>query len=340
VIKEAIGTLVAGRSLTREEAALVMAEIMDGQATPAQLGSFLTTLRMKGETTEEIIGFASVMRARAVPVFYREPVIDIVGTGGDGAGTFNISTAAAFVAAGAGLRVAKHGNRAASGQCGSADVLEALGVKIELGAAGVQRCLDEVGIGFLFAPVFHPAMKFAAGTRREIGIRTVFNVLGPLVNPAGAQYLVVGVAGTATGEQVAPALRHLGARHALVVYGLDGIDEISIAGPSEVWEVGEAGLSRSQVSPEEFGFTAAPRKAIAGGTPAENAVILRAVLGGERSPRRDVVLMNAAAALMASEKAGTFREGAKLAAQAVDSGRALEKLERLIELSGRLGGAR
>ena len=246
--------------MTVDEAAQVMEEIMEGKATPAQLGAFLTALSIKGETADEIAGLASVMRAKAIQVKVDGPVLDIVGTGGDGLNTFNISTAAAFVAAGAGIKVAKHGNRAATSQCGSADVLEKLGVKIDLNAEQVQKCIQEVGIGFMFAPAFHPAMKYAAGPRREIGIRTVFNILGPLTNPAHAEYQVIGVPSVELAEKIVPALIHLGAKHALVVHGLNGMDEISITGQTHlIWEVknGNWLSSDAELSPEDFGLNKA-----------------------------------------------------------------------------------
>lgn len=334
MIREAIQSLVDRRSLSTEEAASVMEEIMSGEATPAQIGAFVTALRLKGETVDEIVGLAKTMRAKAIHISVNVLVVDTCGTGGDGLHTFNISTAAAFVAAGAGLKVAKHGNRAASSQCGSADVLEALGVKIDLNAEQVKKCLEEVGIGFMFAPIFHPAMKYAAAPRREIGIRTVFNILGPLTNPAGAEYQVIGVPDKKTAEKIALVLCRLGAKHALVVHGLNRMDEISIAGRSAVWEVrnGEL-LPVYRVSPEDFGFGRAPTKSIVGGTPRENAEIIRSILGGEKSPRRDVVLMNAAAVLLAGDKAGTLQQGTELAREAIDSSRALQKLERLVKFS-------
>ena len=255
MIKEAIGTLVEGKSFSFEEASGAMEEIMSGEATPAQIAAFLTALRIKGETADEIAGLASVMRAKATPVKISGPAIDIVGTGGDGSGSFNISTAAAFVAAGAGLKVAKHGNRAMSSQCGSADILEALGVKIDLGPEGVAECIEKVGIGFMFAQVFHPAMKYAAPVRREIGIRTVFNILGPLTNPARVEHMLLGVPSEELGNKIAAVLYRLGTKHALVVHGQDGLDEISISGKSLVWDVTEDKLSPPyEVSPESFGF--------------------------------------------------------------------------------------
>lgn len=311
---------------------------MSGEATPAQIASFITALRIKGETVDEIAGLASVMRARAIPVAVTPPVVDTCGTGGDNCSTFNISTAAAFVAAGAGLKVAKHGNRAMTSHCGSADVLEALGVKIDLGAEAVTECLETVGIGFMFAPLFHPAMKHAAVPRREIGIRTIFNILGPLTNPARAESQVIGVPSEELGSKIASVLHRLGTRHSLVVHSLDGMDEISISGKSLIWEVDEHKLSPPyEVSPQLFGFKSASLAEIKGGTPEENARILHRILSGEKGPWRDVVVVNAAAALLAGNRASDLKEGARLAEEAVDSGRALEKLEALVKLSQSLG---
>jgi len=338
MIKEAINTLVSGHSLDFEQAAGVMAEIMSGEATPAQIAAFVTALRIKGETVDEIAGLASVMRAKAVPVKVAPPLIDTCGTGGDNCASFNISTAAAFIAAGAGLRVAKHGNRAMTSHCGSADVLEALGVKIDLGAGAVAKCLEEVGIGFMFAPIFHPAMKHAAAPRREIGIRTVFNILGPLTNPARAESQVIGVPGEELGHKMAAVLHRLGTKHSLVVHSRDGMDEISLGGPSLVWEVDENKVSPPyEVSPRHFGFKEADLAEVRGGTPEENARMLRDILDGAKGPGRDVVVMNAAAAILAGNRAPDLKEGARLAEEVIDSGRAQEKLEGLVKLSQSLG---
>lgn len=349
MIKEAIALLVSGHSLSMEQAELVMNEIMTGEVTPAQFGAFVTALRLKGETVDEIAGLAKVMRSKAIPVTVDEPVVDTCGTGGDNLSTFNISTTAAFVAAGAGVKIAKHGNRAMSSQCGSADVLEALGVKIDLNAQQVEKCLKEVGIGFMFAPLFHPAMKYAAAPRREIGIRTVFNVLGPLTNPARARYQVIGVSGRELAEKIALALYRLGAKHALVIHGLNGMDEISITGRSMIWEVDAddelLAVFPYYVSPEEFGFKKAPVKIVKGGTPVENAEIIHRVLTGEKGPRRDVVVMNAGAAIAVGKEAiecsgkigaRGLKEGIRFAEEAIDSGKALEKLNQLIEFSQRV----
>jgi anthranilate phosphoribosyltransferase len=338
MIKEAINSLVSGNSLSFEQAAAVMEEIMSGEATPAQIAAFITALRIKGETVDEIAGLASVMREKAVPVKARPPVIDTCGTGGDNCSSINISTAAAFIAAGAGLKVAKHGNRAMTSCCGSADVLEALGVKIDLSAEAVAECLEKVGIGFMFAPIFHPAMKHAAGPRREIGIRTVFNILGPLTNPARAEFQVIGVPSQELGHKIAAVLHRLGTKHSLVVHSLDGMDELSISGKSVLWEVNEQGvLPLSEVDPARFGFKKTAISEIRGGTPEENAAILRRVLSGEKGPGRDVVVLNAAAALYAGNRASDLREGVRLAEATIDNGQAREKLEGLITLSNKLG---
>jgi anthranilate phosphoribosyltransferase len=336
MIKEAISTLVSGQSLTFEEAEGAMSEIMSGEATPAQIAAFVTALRIKGETADEIAGLASVMRDKATPVKISGPAIDIVGTGGDGSGSFNISTAAALVAAGAGLKVAKHGNRAASSACGSADVLEALGVRIDLGAEAVARCIETIGIGFMFAPVFHPAMKHAAVPRREIGIRTVFNILGPLTNPARVQHMVLGVASETLGEKMAEVLHRLGIKHSLVVHG-SGLDEISGNGSSLIWELNGNKISAPyEISPESFGLKKSSLEEIKGDTPQANAAAMRRIFGGEEGPRRHVVVMNAAAALVAGDMTNDFKKAARLAEEAIDSGRAGEKLNRLVELSQKL----
>ena len=333
MIREAIDTLVSGQSLTMEQAAAVMNEIMVGEATPAQFGAFVTGLRLKGETVEEIAGMARVMRERAVPVAVSEPVVDTCGTGGDASGSFNISTTAAFVVAGAGLKVAKHGNRSMSSICGSADVMEALGVRIDLGAEQVQKCLEEVGIGFMFAPNFHPAMKYAAAPRREIGIRTVFNILGPLTNPAGAKAQVLGVAEGSLTMKMAQVLELLGCHHALVVHGEDGLDEITPGGRTTVCELKEGTINSYSLAPEDLGFRRATRESLKGGSAQDNADLLRRVLEGEKGPRRDIVLMNAAAAIVAGDRAANLEEGIEIAKEAIDSRKALEKLEGLIGIS-------
>ncbi len=333
MIKEAIDTLVSGNSLSMEQAAGVMKEIMEGEATPAQFGAFVTALRLKGETVQEIAGMARAMREKATPVAVSGPVVDTCGTGGDASQTFNISTTAAFVVTGAGAKVAKHGNRGMSSGCGSADVLDALGVKIDLGAKEVERCLEEVGIGFMFAPIFHPAMKYATVPRREIGIRTVFNILGPLTNPAGAPAQLLGVADGSLTMKMAEVLSLLGCRHALVVHGEDGLDEITLGGRTTVCELIGDEIIRYSIAPEEFGFSRVSIASLSGGPPQESAAIIRRVLGGEKGPQRDIVLINAAAALVAGDLAENLEQGVRIAAEAIDSGKALEKLEGLIKIS-------
>ncbi len=337
MIREAIETVVSGGSLSMEESAATMREIMDGEATAAQLGAFLAALRMKGETPEEVAGMATVMREKALPLDVDGPLVDTCGTGGDGKGTFNVSTAAAFVAAAAGLRVAKHGNRAASGTCGSADVLEALGVRIDLDPAGVKRCIEEVGIGFMFAPTFHPAMRHAAPVRREIGIRTVFNILGPLTNPAHAQRQLIGIADPALGEKMARVLNLMGSQRALVVHGDEGLDEVSLGATTRAWELKDGSVRPYSFSPEDLGLPRVTIDQIAGGTKEENAAALRRVFHGEPGPIKDVVLANSAAVLMVGGKATDLREGVALARNAIDGGEALRKVDALVELSQRLG---
>lgn len=338
-IRAAIHALVnERRSLSEEEAAAAMEEIMTGYASPAQFGAFVTALRLKGETVDEIVGMARVMRAKAVRVDFDGALLDTCGTGGDASGSFNVSTAAAFVAAGAGARVAKHGNRAMSSRCGSADVLEALGARIDLTAEQVAYCLREAGVAFMFAPSFHPAMKFAAAPRREIGVRTVFNILGPLTNPAGAQMQVLGVPGPDVAEKMAQALGRLGSRHAMVVHSEDGLDELSVCGPTLVCEVREGTVRSLRVTPEDAGLRRWDREAIRGGTPEENAAAMRRVLAGqERGALRDFVVLNAAAGLVVSGRAADLREGAALAERAIDTGAALACLDRFVEVTRSLG---
>ena len=334
MIREATIKVIEGASLTRDEAAAVMTEIMEAACTPAQFGAFVTALRAKGETADEIAGCLTVMRDRAVPMAVSQPVADTCGTGGDGVGTFNISTATALVLAAAGQPVAKHGNRAMSSACGSADVLEALGVQIELGPEAVAQCIKEVGMGFMFAQLYHPAMKFAAPLRREIGIRTIFNILGPLTNPARAGYRLFGVADPGIAKDIARALGALGVRRALVVHGeADGVDEISISGPTLVTEWDGNDVSSYRLEPEDFGLAKSPVSEISGGSVEENAQYVRDVLAGNAGPRRDVVVMNAAAGLVVSGRAGDWNEGAQQAAAAIDSGQAAAKLESLASVS-------
>ncbi|HET9475981.1 MAG TPA: anthranilate phosphoribosyltransferase [Dehalococcoidia bacterium] len=330
-IKEAIDTLVNHRrDISEDDAAEVMRGIMTGEASPAQIGAFLAALRMKGETVDEVTGMARAMREQSLRVETEGVVVDTCGTGGDASGTFNVSTAAAFVTAGAGARVAKHGNRAMSSGCGSADVLEALGAKIDLNPDQVGQCLRETGIGFMFAQVFHPAMKYVAPARREIGIRTVFNILGPLTNPAGARYQLLGVARAELAPMIAAVLSRLGTHHALVVHGDGGLDEISLTGESHVHEVRDGNSREYFVSPEDMGLAKAPLAAVKGGTPEENAEKLRAVLNGQRGPLRDIVALNAAAALVAVDLAPDIKAGVRLAEETIDSGAARAKLEAFV----------
>jgi anthranilate phosphoribosyltransferase len=337
--RNALGIVVSGRTLTRDEAESAMTSVMAGEATSAQLGALLAALSVRGEAPEEIAGFASAMRAHAVHVDVADGAIDVVGTGGDRSNSINLSTLASLVAAGAGARVAKHGNRAASSACGSADVLEALGVKIDLGPDGVARCVEEAGIGFMFAPRFHPAMRHAGPVRRELGIRTVFNLLGPLANPAGVRRYVLGVANAEIGEKMAKALGELAVVHALVVYGTDGLDEISPSAETRVWEVRRDEVRPSTLKPDDLKLRRVPRDAIVGGDAATNARVARDVLGGAKSGARTAVVVNAAAACYVSGLAESVREGVVCAERAIDSGAARDRLERFIATSQRLGAA-
>jgi anthranilate phosphoribosyltransferase len=329
---EAIAKLVRCESLTEDEAASAFEQIIRGDATPVQIAGFLVALRMKGETPDEITGFARTARAMATPIQVDGALLDTCGTGGDGLATFNISTLSAIVAAACGARVAKHGNRAASSMCGSADVLEALGVKIDLGPEGVARCIDEAGIGFLFAPVFHPSFRFAGVPRRELGLRTVFNVLGPLCNPAGAKYQALGVADGSMAAKMADVLIRLGVERAIVFHAGDGMDELSVSSPSHVIEI-DGSRVEYELDPRELGLAGAPVESMRGGGPEENAGIAREVLAGVKGPRRDVVLLNSAAALRAAGLASTWNDGLGMAAEAIDSGRAGEVLERWAKIS-------
>jgi len=350
VILDALHRIANHRqSLSREEAHTVMTEVLTGQCSDAQIAALLVGLHMKGETVEEIVGFAEAIRAAAVPLelhadsvldasgtgrdALRDSLIDTCGTGGDTSGTFNISTATAFVAAGAGVRVAKHGNRSVTSKCGSADVMEALGVNITLPAAQIAACLEQVGIAFLFAPAMHSAMKHVQTARRELRLRTVFNLLGPLTNPARATCQVVGVYSADLVEKLAEALSMLGLRRALVVHGCDGLDEITITGPTRIAEVREGQVRSYEITPEEFGLQRATLEDISGGDAALNAALIRDVLAGKKSARRDVVLLNAAAALVAAGRADHLRDAVPLAANAIDSGAALAKLQGLISFT-------
>ena len=330
-IHEIITLLCDGAHLTREQASQAMHLLMSGEITAAQTAALLIDLRMKGETAEEIIGFAEIMRNFASHVSTtRQPLVDTCGTGGDGCGTFNISTTVAFVLAGAGAAVAKHGNRAASSKCGSADVLEALGVNINLDAEQIGRCVDEIGIGFLFARTLHSAMKYVGPVRMDLKVRTVFNILGPLTNPARADRQVVGVFNRQLAPTMAEALLGLGSKHAFVVAGMDGLDELTLAGPSLVCEAKDGVVEEYELHPESLGLPLAATGALIGGDAEKNAALLRAVLEGEKGPRCDVVLLNAAPAMVACGLAADLKEGVGRAADAIDSGAALKKLESLI----------
>jgi anthranilate phosphoribosyltransferase len=338
MIKEAIQSLVDQKSLTYEEAYFVMGEIMSGEATPAQIGAFLTALRLKGETADEIAGLASVMRNKANHVSIPGPAIDIVGTGGDGSNSINVSTAAALVVAGTGLKVAKHGNKGMTSQCGSADVLAVLGVQIDLPAEAVAECIEKVGIGYMFAQSFHPAMKYAAPVRKELGIRSVFNILGPLTNPAGVQHILLGVPTADLVNKMSDVLCRLGIKHGFVIHGKEGLDELSISGKSMVREVTDSKVTASyEVSPETFGLKKSDAAGIKGGTPKENAATIMCILDGEKGTPRNIVVLNAAAALIAGDKTKDRKEAVKLAEEAIDKYYAKDVLERLVVLTQRLG---
>ena len=348
MIRKAIAKVVEKENLSEGDMIEVMNQIMSGECTPAQIGSFVTALRMKGETIDEITGAAKVMRERATPILVgkgildidrddinidQETILDVVGTGGDGTNTFNVSTTVTFVVSACGVKVAKHGNRSVSSMCGSADVLEKLGVDLDVTPETVEKCISEIGVGFLFAPALHGAMKHAIGPRREIGIRTIFNILGPLTNPAKADSQVMGVYNESLVEKLAGVLHRLGCRHGFVVYGKDGMDEITLTTDTLIAEVKPTGIRMSAITPEHFGFTRCGMEALRGGDAATNATIVRSVLAGEKGPRRDIVLLNAGFALVAAERATTPQEGIALAAEAIDSGRAMQQLEKLVELT-------
>jgi len=339
LIKEAIAKLVEGQNLTEAEAQAAMSQIMDGEATNAQIGAFLAAMRLKGETVAELVGCARAMRASAVKVVCQSSnLVDTCGTGGDGVGTFNISTTVALMAAASGLMVAKHGNRSVSSQCGSADLLEALGVNLDLGPEEIARCIDTVGIGFLFAQRLHPAMKNATAPRRELGIRTIFNVLGPLTNPASASIQLLGVYSPDLTEPLAQVLRTLGTKQALVVHGDSGLDELSTTGTNKVTRLSDGEISTFYLEPASLGLPLASLDDLKGGSVEENVFITMGLLRGEKGPRRDIVLLNAAAILVAAGKAADFPSGLSLAKESLDSGQALKKLEQLIRLSQRLAG--
>jgi anthranilate phosphoribosyltransferase len=348
MIKEFISKVVRGEDLTEAEMETAMTEIMIGTATPAQIGAFITALRLKGETVDEITGAARAMRAKATKINVNnhlvnidrdeiniddETILDIVGTGGDGTRTFNVSTTTAFVAAGGGIKVAKHGNRAVSSLCGSADVLENLGVNLDITSTDVEKCINETGIGFLYAPIFHGAMKHAAGPRREIGIRSIFNLLGPVTNPAGASVQVLGVYEPSLTDTIALVLKRLGTKEAFVVCGEGTFDEISICGPTKVSHLKTNDVSTFQMTPEEYDFKRADLADIVGGDASENAKIVRQILDGQKGPKRDMVLLNASAAFVASGLCDNFNDGVQAAEDSIDSGKARHKLDQLIEFT-------
>jgi anthranilate phosphoribosyltransferase len=350
MIRKAIAKVVERENLSEGEMIEVMNQIMSGESTPAQIGSFITALRMKGETVEEITGAARVMRERATPIrvgrnvldidrddinIDRETILDVVGTGGDGTNTFNVSTTVVFVVSACGVKVAKHGNRSVSSICGSADVLERLGVNLDIAPEIVEKCIAEIGVGFLFAPALHGAMKHAIGPRREIGIRTIFNILGPLTNPAGADCQVMGVYRADLVEKLAGVLHKLGCRHGFVVHGLDGMDEITTTADTLLAEVTPDGIRLGTITPEQFGLVRCSMAALRGGDAAINAEIVRSVLRGEQGARRDIVLLNSAYALVAAGTVASPADGLSLAASAIDSGKAFEQLQKLVELTNR-----
>lgn len=333
MIKEAIAKLAANKNLSYEEAEQVMNEIMGGQASPVQMSAYLTALSLKGETIDEVTGSAAGMRKHCIRLLHDMDVLEIVGTGGDGANSFNISTTSSLVISAAGVPVAKHGNRAASSKCGAADVLEALGVNITVSPERSAELLKEINICFLFAQNYHIAMKYVAPVRKELGIRTVFNILGPLSNPAGANMQVMGVYDEALVEPLARVLNNLGVKRALVVYGQDKLDEISMSAPTTVCQVKDGVFTSYVITPEQFGFARCGKEDLAGGTPEENAAITRAILSGQKGPKTDAVILNSAAALYVAGKADSIQEGVALAREVIDSGKALEQLEKFIRLS-------
>jgi anthranilate phosphoribosyltransferase len=328
-----LGPLLAGESLSADQTGWAMERIMLGEATPAQFGAFVAGLRTKGETVEEIRGLVSTMRGFSLKVEVGPDAVDTCGTGGDRAGTLNVSTIAALVVAGAGVKVAKHGNRAATSASGSADLLEALGVKIDLGPDDVVRCIDEAGIGFCFAPVFHPSMRHAGPLRKELGVPTIFNFLGPLTNPAGVRRQAIGVSDPKMASKMIEVLNELGSSHVLMFHGSDGLDEITTTGPSWLWELQAGSISENEIDPSEFGVLRSVAPQLKGGSPKENAAVTVELLNGLDGPARDIVSVNAAAGLVAADSAGDFKEGLAMAAESIDSGRAADALQKMIEVS-------
>ena len=335
-MKFTIEQLLDQKSLTQEEAREVMVKIMSGEYDDAKIAGFLIALRAKGEKSEEIAGFAQAMREKMTSIPISSDAIDMCGTGGDASGTFNISTAASFVVAGAGVKVAKHGNRSMTSRSGSADVLEALGVDITLSPEKVAKCIETIGLGFMFAPSLHPAMKYAMGARNSLAVRTVFNILGPLTNPANATAHLIGVADPIYGEVMAKVLAELGSTRALIVHGMDGLDELSISGETQIWEMESGSVTSYTITPEDLGLNRSSLKALEARNADESIQILRSVLQGEEGPPRDVVLMNSGAALMAANHVNCLKDGIQMAAESIDCGKALRTLENIVRLSNEL----
>jgi len=336
MIKKAIQSVIEGNNLSEKEMIEVMRVIMEGNATDAQIAAFLTALRIKGETVEEITGAVRVMREKVAAIKSPPNTVDTCGTGGDMSHTFNISTTSALVVASCGVPVAKHGNRSVSSSCGSADVLEALGIKIDLEPSKVEQCLESTGFGFMFAPLFHPAMKYAIGPRKEMGVRTIFNILGPLTNPAGAERQVLGVFSDALTEPLANVLANLNVKHAFIVHGEDGLDEITNTDRTKVSELKGGKVNTYFISPDDFGLKKAEKSELKGGDAEDNAKMTIEILDGQKGPKRDIVIMNAAAALITGEKAGSFKEASGVASEAIDSGIARKKLEEIKKISNSL----
>jgi len=339
MVNQILNDLSGGKALNREQARTVMSEIMDGKWTPAQIAGLLMALKMKGETVEEITGFVQAMREKAASIRAPEDAVDTCGTGGDGAHSFNISTAAAIVAAAAGVKIAKHGNRSVSSKCGSADVLQELGVKIDLQPEQAETCLQETGIVFLFAPIYHASMKHAVTPRREMGIKTVFNILGPMSNPANTKRQVVGAYDLSVAEKIVQVLRESGSEHVLVVHSDDSMDEISLSGPTTIFELKNDQVNSYKISPEDFGLNTQPKESVVGGDSETNALMLRRIFSGVKSPHTDVTVLNAAAAIYVAGKASTLQEGIKIASEVIASGKAAQKLHEFVAVSNQFNGS-
>ena len=333
-----IESLIQGQSLTVDQASRAMELIMDGEISDVQFGSFVTAMRMKTESVQEIVGMVNVMRTKSLKVLVDSPVLDTCGTGGDGSNTFNISTTTAFVVAGAGINVAKHGNRAMSSSCGSADILEKLGANIDLEPNHVKRCIEETGFGFMFAQRYHPSMKFAAKPRKDLGLRTVFNILGPLTNPANAEFHLLGVADPLTGKKIAQVLSELGSKRALVVHGKDNLDEVTLSDNTQVWELKNNSIIEYEICPEDFGFKYINKKDIQVKDISESIMVIMNILNGVQGPHREIVLINSAVALLAADKVSDIKSGIQVAKESIDTGKALNAMNSFIELSKELKG--